>query len=179
MTRRRFGPLVETFGVLSLGAGAIYAALLPVSHLADGLPTPDLVACLAAAWVVRRPAEAPLWAILLLGLAADLLLSRPLGLGALALLGLTELLRGQAAGLRAGAFVFEWAVVALLIGASLAAMQVVLDLTLYPGAAGAALAAQAALTALAYPLVVWALALGLGMKTARRSRDADRLGRLP
>jgi penicillin-binding protein 2 len=58
---------------------------------------PDLVYCLAIAWTIRRPDEAPRWAILALGLAGDVMISRPPGIGALGLLLAAEAARSSAA----------------------------------------------------------------------------------
>jgi rod shape-determining protein MreD len=172
---RRFGPRVEMAAILVLGAAAIHLALLPVSL---GVPGPDLVYCLVAAWVVRRPGEAPLWAVLGLGLAADVFLSRPLGLVALGLLLTAEALRSNAASLRSGSFVFEWLTVAGLFVAMQLCMHAALQLTFADGPAIGALMRHAGATAVAYPLVVAALALGLGLRPTRRGHAPDRLGRI-
>jgi len=176
--RRRFGPAIETAAVLALGLAAIYLALMPYSLGAERLPAPDLVFCLALAWVVRRPAEAPLWAILALGLAADALLSRPLGLGALGLLLAAEAMRGNAASLGAGSIAVEWLSAALLFLAAALGAQVALQLTFAEAPGLGLLTRHVAATALAYPFVAALLALGLGGRGPRRARGGDRLGRL-
>lgn len=176
--RRRLGPALERLAVLGLGVAAIYVALLPFGLEAAPLPAPDLVFCLGLAWVVRRPAEAPLWAILALGLAADLFLSRPLGLGALGLLLAAEAMRASAASFANGPFVAEWASAAMLALAVMLGAQVALEITFADGPGLDALLRSAAATALAYPFVVALLAFGLGMRGARRPRDGDRLGRI-
>lgn len=174
---RRFGRTLELLAMLSLGLGAIYLALLPLGS-DTAPPAPDLVFCLALAWVVRRPAEAPLWAILALGLAADLFLSRPLGLGALGLLLAAEAMRASAASLSSGLFLVEWASAAMLALAVALGAQVALEITFMHGPGLGALLRGAAATALAYPLAAALLAFGLGMRGARHPRDADRLGRI-
>ena len=176
--RRRFGPWIERLAVLGLGIAAIYLALLPFGLDATPLATPDLVFCLGLAWVVRRPAEAPLWAILALGLAADLFLSRPLGLGALGLLFAAEAMRASAASLSSGPFVAEWATAAVLAVAAGLGAQMALEITFADGPGLGAVLRGAAATALAYPVVVALLAFGLGMRGGRRPRDGDRLGRI-
>jgi rod shape-determining protein MreD len=175
--RRRFGRTLELLAILALGCAAIYLSLLPLGSDAR-LPTPDLVFCLVLAWVARRPAEAPLWAILTLGLAADLFLSRPLGLGALGLLLAAEAMRASAASLSNGPFLAEWASAAVLALAVMLGAQVALEITFIAGPGLAALLRAAASTALAYPLVAALLAFGVGMRGARRPRDGDRLGRI-
>jgi len=176
---RRFGPALETAGVLALGLAAIQFALMPFSLAAERPPGPDLVFALVAAWVIRRPAEAPLWAILALGLTADVFLSRPLGLGALGLVLSAEALRANAASLRAGPFVAEWLTVAGLAVAVVLCLHAALQLTFLDGPGLGRLLGHAGATALAYPAVVAALALALGLRAPRRVRAPDRLGRLP
>lgn len=164
---RRFGPALETLAVLALGLVAIYLPLLPLSLGAERLPGPDLVFCLALAWVARRPAQAPLWAILALGLAADVLLSRPLGLGALGLLLAAEAMRGNAATLQAGPVAAEWlSAAALALAAGLGA-EVALQLTFAETPGLGPLLRQVGVTALAYPFVATLLGVGLGARPGR------------
>lgn len=120
--------------------------------------------CLAGAWALRRPAGAPLWAIVALGLAADLALDRPVGLGALALVAAAEALRASAAALRSGPFVGEWLTVAGLALAWALSAHAAMQLVFLDGPGLPALLREAAATALAYPLVVLVLAWGVGMR---------------
>lgn len=179
MTRRRHGPLAETVLVLLLAWALILAALLPSGFALDRPPGPDLIYCLAAAWVIRRPGEAPLWAILAIGLGGDILLSRPVGLGALGLLVVTEALRANAAGLRSGPFLLEWLVVAGAFALMTLGLNLALLLAFAAGSGAMRLAAHALVTALAYPALVALLALGFGMRAHRSGRAPDRLGRIP
>lgn len=174
----RFGPLVETAMLLGLGLAAIYVALLPWSLAPDRLPSPDLVFCLVAAWVIRRPAASPLWAIVLLGLAGDLLMSRPVGLGALGLLLAAEALRANAGIARSAPFAVEWLAVAAAFAAMLLAMALALQMVFLDRPGLAPLARHVAVTALAYPFVVALLRWGLGVRANRRVRGDDRLGRI-
>ncbi len=179
MTRAgRFGSVTETALTLALGMAAIYAALLPYSLSADRLPAPDLVYCLIAAWTIRRPSAAPLWAILLLGLAGDVLTSRPPGLGALGLLLGAEALRANAGFLRSGPFVAEWLAVAAVFAAMLVAMSVALHVAFLDGPGAGPLLGHAVVTALAYPFVAALLNWGVGMRAPRRPAGDDRLGRI-
>lgn len=150
---------LEPLALMLAGIVAIWAALIPFDTGADGWPGPDLVLALTLAWVVRRPAGAPFWAVAALGMAADLMLARPVGLGALALLVAAEVLRPRAAALRAGWFLVEWAAVAALAAATLAAMNLALAAAFLAPLPLGLLARQAATTALAYPFAAGALAL--------------------
>lgn len=172
----RLGPRLETAAMLALGAAAIHLALLPVDFAA---PAPDLVYCLVTAWVLRRPGQAPLWAVLVLGVAADVFLSRPLGLGALGLLLTSEALRGNVLARRSGPFLGEWITVAGLFLAMQLCMHAALLLVFADGPSLGDLLRQAGATALAYPLVVVLMAVALGLRPPPRARAAVRMGRIP
>lgn len=176
--RGRLAPPVETAAVLALGLAAIGLALAPLDFAGGATPGPDLVFCLVIAWVVRRPASAPLWAVVALGLAADLFLSRPLGLGALGLLLAAEATRGSAGTLAAGSFAGEWLTASVLCLAAVLGAHVALELAFADGPALAPLLRHAGVTALAYPFVAAVLAVGLGMRGPRRAPAGDRLGRI-
>jgi rod shape-determining protein MreD len=177
MSARRYGPTVELLAVFALGIAAIHLALVPFDFTAGRAPGPDLVFCLVLAWTIRRPNEARLWAILALGLASDVLLSRPIGLGALALLFAAEAARSSAPAIQSGSFLAEWATAAGLFAAVALAQQAALNLVFLDGPGLWPLAGQVAATAAAYPLVVFVLAAGFGMRAPRRVRE-DRLGRI-
>ena len=76
-----------------LSAGFVFLALLPFNTGEGGWPGPDLIVCLMAAWVLRRPDYVPIWLLLIVVLMADVLLMRPLGLWALIVILLSEYLR--------------------------------------------------------------------------------------
>ena len=164
--------LLDGLALLAAGLAAIWLALVPYDTATGGWPAPDLVFVLVAAWTIRRPAGAPLWEVVALGLAADILLSRPVGLGAAALLLSVEALRARAASPRAGRFPAEWAVVAAVGAVALLAMNGALAMVFLDPLPLGVLARQAAATALAYPLAAGALALapGRALSTAMGGR---------
>ncbi len=174
----RYGPGVEALTIMGLGLASIYLALLPLSLAAQRFPAPDLAFCIVAAWVIRRPETASFWIVLALGALGDVLLARPVGLGALALLLAAEVLRARAGFLRGVPFMVEWVVTALVFAAMAFGMDAVLHLAFLEGARLGTLLGFILTTALCYPPVVAILALGLGLRTGRRGRD-DRLGRIP
>ena len=183
MTRARATPpwlrrlLLPLFGLV-----AIYAALIPLAP-GSGAVAPDLLYCLVIAWVIRRPASAPIWAVLGLGLFADLMLSRPLGLGALGLLLASEAVRARANLFRGGPFLLEWLAAVLVFALMLAGIAAVMRLSLADAPALTSLLRHLIATALAYPLVVLALVWGLGFTSPGGAqfgrRAGTRLGRLP
>jgi rod shape-determining protein MreD len=160
---------VEKAIFLGLGAVAVEAALIPLGP-GSALLAPDLLFGLVVAWVIRRPATAPLWAIVALGLFADLMMSRPLGLGALGLMLASEWFRRRAPRFQAGPFPLEWLAMTLAFAAVLGAMQLALTLVLAAGPGFAALARYTVTTAMAYPLIVLGLTwcLNLGAPAAAR-----------
>lgn len=107
--KRRAEPyrLIRQAVFLLLCLATVYLPLAPVAPGADRV-APDALFCLAMAWVLRDPASAPLWIILLAGLLADALLARPLGLGALALVVATEIARSRREAVMGTNLLIEW-----------------------------------------------------------------------
>jgi rod shape-determining protein MreD len=165
MTRGRPGlpGAVETGLLVVLGFVAVQAALIPL-ELAGGMVAPDLVYGLVVAWVIRRPASTPLWAIVALGLFADLMLSRPVGLGALGLVLVAETFRAQAARFTDVPFPLEWLAAAGGFLVMLAGMQLALELVFADPPAVSSLLRHAVATAIAYPLIVFGLTWCLGLR---------------
>jgi rod shape-determining protein MreD len=174
---RALPAFAETSVLLALGFVAVFAALIPLSP-GGGLVAPDLVYCLVVAWVIRRPARTPLWAVVLLGLLADVMLSRPIGLGALALVLFSETFRRRAVRFHGAPFLVEWLAAAAGFAAMLGAMHLVLELVFAHPPGLAASLGYVLVTALAYPLVVLGLTWCLRLRAPRVSEGAYRLGRL-
>lgn len=172
MSRPRALPAVaERALFLGLGVAAVGATLIPLAP-GGALVPPDLLFGLVLAWVIRRPATAPFWAVLALGLFADVMMSRPLGLGALGLVLASEWFRLRGARFQVGPFLLEWLAVALAFAAILAAMQVTLTLVLADRPGPPALARYALTTALAYPLTVFGLTWCLNLRAVAVTRGA-------
>ncbi len=179
MTRLRHrSPRLEMALLLGLGIGAIHIPLVPYSLAAEDGGPPDLLFCLVVAWMVRRPDTAPLVLILALGLLADVLNSRPLGLGALALVLSSELFRAQRSLLFGVPFVLEWiAVVLTLIVTALCAF-LLLKVTFIDGPSMRQLMSQALVTALFYPVMVVFLHWIIGIRAPEARAQTGRLGPL-
>lgn len=109
-----------------------------------------------------------------LGLGADLMLSRPVGLGALGLLLAAEAARAESPRLQGGAFLVEWLAVTLGFAGMLAAIALMLRLSFADGPGLPGLLRHLAATGLAYPLVVAGLVWVLGLGAPRATP-----GRLP
>jgi rod shape-determining protein MreD len=160
---RRLPPLAEKALFLGLGYVTVTAGLIPLGP-GGGITFPDLLYGLVVAWIIRRPATAPASLVLLLGLFADVMWSRPLGLGALGLLLVSEVFRARAPRLQGTPFLVEWLAAAVGFAAMLAGMQLALKLVFAPTPALDGLVDYLLVTVLAYPLVVlgltWCLRLG-------------------
>ena len=158
-----------------LGLAAVYAALLPIAP-GSGAATPDLLYCLVFAWIVRAPRGAPVLVVLALGLFADLMLSRPPGLGALGLLAVSELVRGARGAPRDWAFLREWLFAALAFALMIGAMTLLLALSLAAPPSLGALLWHVVATIVAYPfvagLVGWLLGGRRGPTPGRGGRPA-------
>lgn len=107
-------------------------ALLPFGAGEGGWPGPELIVCLVAAWVLRRPDYVPVWLLLGVLLLDDALLMRPLGLWTLIVLVMSEYLRRQVDPTQAMSFGSELALVAGCITVAFAANHLALVLLLAP-----------------------------------------------
>ena len=148
-----------------LGIAAVQSAMIPLSP-GSGLVPPDLLYCLVVAWAVRDPATVALWLVAALGLFADTMLGRPLGLGALGLVLVAEVARGVGAQRRGPPFLLEWLAAVAGFALMLAASHVVLRLSLVEPPGLAASARHLVATALAYPIIAMVVARGVGLRAA-------------
>lgn len=119
-----------TLILLCFGWLAILLELAPINEAAGALPSPDILFCVVAFLVMRRPGSAPGVLILTLGLARDLLGGGPVGLGALTLLAAAETLRYLAEPLRRRSRIYEFLAIALLAAAIAIAHVIVLTMAL-------------------------------------------------
>lgn len=154
--------LLEVPVLAAIGVVATVGVTMPLDP--GRLTPPDLVYCLMITWVVRRPDRVPVVVAPLLGLLGDLLLMRPVGLGALGLMLAVEVFRGRALALQAAPFVVEWLAAALGFAAMLFGMRLVLGVTFAGGPGLERLGFAVLATAAAYPLVVLGLVWCLGLR---------------
>ena len=169
MSPRSLPAVVETTLYLALGLVATIAPLLPLAPGGRLMP-PDLAYCLTIAWVVRRPARLPFVAVLAVGLLGDVLLARPIGLGAIGLLLVSEAFRHRAHLLWSAPFPLEWLAAAAGFAAMLAAEHLALAVVLADPPGLPLSLRYLAATAVAYPLVVLGLVWCGGVR-APRLRD--------
>jgi rod shape-determining protein MreD len=168
----RAAPFLRRLAFLALGIAAVYLPLTPLAPGADRV-APDVLYCLVIAWVLRDPAAAPLWTILALGLFADLMLSRPIGLCALGLLFASEFARNHGDILRGTPIVVEWIAAVLVFALMIACIGAVLRASFAP-APGFDLSLRLVVqTALLYPVVSLATALGMRLFGPHAPRQRD------
>ena len=154
-----------------LGLAILFVRLLPLTPGAVAWPGPDVLLCLTLAWVLRRPEQVPVLVIAALFMVENMLLQRPLGLwAAIVVLG-TEAARPHEGRWREQAFLFEWLRVAVLILGMLmadrlaqAACFIPDDMAPRPPLGQVLL--QFIATVSAYPLVVWAARVLVGLRHA-------------
>lgn len=142
---------------LAVAGVVILAGLAPMGGAPRTVPPPEMLLALTLAWVARRPREVPALSVAAVFLAADLLLMRPPGLHALAVLAAAEWLRAHPP--RPGDPLAEWGRAGAAILVAGLAEQAALALTLTAGPPLGPALARSALTAAIYPvaaLVVWA-----------------------
>ncbi len=144
---------------------ATVAALIPLGA-GGGLMPPDLLFGLVLAWALRAPDPLPVWALVALGLFGDVMLSRPIGLGALGLLLAAEAMRRVAPRLRGTPFPLEWATAAALFALMLGCMQIALRIALADTPPASDLARYLVATVIAYPAAALAASAALGRRRA-------------
>ncbi|MEI4487917.1 rod shape-determining protein MreD [Frigidibacter sp. MR17.14] len=134
----------------------MFLRILPLSTLPPRIPGPDLLLCLALAWVLRRPdvVSAPL--LVAVFLLEDMLTMRPPGLWTLMVLFGSEFLRDRASAVRRLPFAVDWAMAAAVIFFITIGYRAVLALAMIPRPALWMTAMQTVATMLAYPAVVGA-----------------------
>lgn len=156
---------------LALALFLMFLRLLPLSTLPTHWPGPDLLLCLAFAWVLRRPdvVGAPL--LVAVFLLEDMLTLRPPGLWTLLVLFGSEFLRDRASALRRLPFLVDWAMVAAVIFLITLANRLVLGLAMVPQAGLWLTVMQMIATMLAYPVLVGATRLGAHLISGGADRD--------
>lgn len=149
---------------VALAALLLFLRLLPLSTLPARIPGPDLMLCIAFAWVLRRPDFVPALAIVAVFVIEDMLAMRPPGLWALFVLLGSEFLRDRAGAMRGLPFLAEWATVTAVMAIMLLANRLVLALVMVPQTGLGPTLLQLLTTVAAYPLVVAASHLALGLR---------------
>lgn len=154
----------------------LFLRLLPLGSEAGRWPGPDILLCIALAWVMRRPDYLPVWLIAIVFLIEDLVLMRPPGLWTALVVIATEFLRARVALTRELTFVVEWMLVAGVMVAMLLASRVVLSIVLVPQAGFGFAMVQTIWSILCYPLVIAVSAMALDLRKPATG-EVDSYGR--
>lgn len=155
---------------IALAAALVFMRILPLSTAPRALPGPDLLVCLAFAWVQRRPEYLPpllLGAVMFL---TDIVLMRPPGLWSVLVLLGAEFLRSRHSPGAELPFLAEWGFMAVVTLAITAVYAIVLGLLAVRGVLPTMLLVQAFLTVTLYPLVV---AFTVGILNIRKSGQLE------
>lgn len=163
------------FSFLGLAGMLLFMHLIPLQTTPARWAAPDLLICLAFAWMLRRPDYVPVGLLALVMLVADLLFLRPPGLmAALVVLG-AEFLRGRALMLRELPFGLEWAMVTGVMLAIMLANRLILFLVMVDRPQLGLTLLHLLATVLAYPLVVAVSRYALGVRKIAPG-EVDALG---
>ncbi|MFT4013632.1 MAG: rod shape-determining protein MreD [Paracoccus sp. (in: a-proteobacteria)] len=150
----------------ALFLGLLFLRLMPLAPGRMVWPGPDLALCLALAWILRRPDQAPVLLIAALFLIEDIMLWRPPGLWTAIIVIGTEAARKREGHWRELPFVVEWMRVALLVGLMVLMNRFLLSLFLAPLPSLGQALMQYLATVATYPLVAGLLRWPLGLRRA-------------
>lgn len=159
-----------------LGFVSIGLAILPMGLTADSIPFPDLLFCVIAAWVVRRPETAPMLVIAAVSVLADAMLMRPIGLWALLMLLGTEGLRLSERAFRDLPFVLEWLYISGLLIIMIILQNVILLVTFADVYEFSTLVWHVLRTIAIYPVVVAILHWIFRIRVPKPNERPNRLG---
>lgn len=168
----------ERLVFLMAGIVILLVGLLPLGNAALGLSWPDLLYCMVIGWVWRRPELAPLPLIVVIGLLADLVSGRPLGLWTLLLVLGSEFFRGRAIGKGLSMRLVEWFSAASVFAVLVIAYKLVLAASFSASPPASKLALHVFVTSLAYPVVVAFLYWVLNIREPLPSQRSRSLGRM-
>lgn len=155
---------------LGLCAVIIFVKMLPLSTVPGGIPGPDLLFCLTAVWIMRRPRWAPVGLIIVVHLVADILFLRPIGLWpAISLIGF-EYLRSKAAGSVEISPPLEVGMAAAVFSAMVAAQALLQILFGIPQPSLGVSLMHVIVTIMAYPVVIL---ISTYVLRVRRARPTD------
>ena len=161
---------------LSIAFLFLFIRLLPLGAAPGSFPGPDIVLCLTLAWMMRRPDFLPVWLILAVVLAEDLIIMRPPGLWTALVVLATEFLRSRIALTRELSFAVEWLLASGLMIAMLLAYRLAFTLALLELPPFGFSVVQVLWSILAYPVIVLLSRLAFDLKKPATG-EVDHQGR--
>ena len=138
--------------------------LLPNSSATSTLSAPDTILALALCWAVRAPFTMSTGVVMIVMLACDIVLQKPLGLASLSILIAIQWLRYHSENIRDMAFVFEWLTVTAAYAVIYGAQLIILKLIAPEHADIRVFIVQAVGGVLFYPIAVSASFLLFGIR---------------
>lgn len=171
------GPSGLVRKVMFVGFGLLFI-LLPLAPYASTGPqaAADLFFAFAVVWVLRDPVSAPAWILVPMALLADLLLSKPFGLGALTLLAATETIRAHSDWFRNARFPVQWVMFIVSYGLLLSVQVLILRLTSAPVPSTDDMLRTCIATAVVFPPLLLFVAKGLGVGRRKSRFSGDTMG---
>ena len=142
----------------------------PGTHLAF-LPQPDVLFCVMATWIIRRPELVPPWLVAALVFTSEILFLQVPGLWSAIVVIATEYLRTQVNRLRHMSFAYEWLHFSVSYTVGALTYQFIAMLAFMQTAPADRVILDIVFTVLAYPLLV-ALA-NLVFRVQKISKDGD------
>ncbi len=170
------GDWAHRSGFAVIAALSLFVRILPLSTLPAGWPGPDLLVCLAFAWVLRRPTYVPALLIAIVFFIEDMVLLRPPGLWAFIVLMGSEFLRRREPLSRQLPFPLEWAMVAAVLLLMMAANRLIMAIVVSPQPDFGFAFIQIILTIALYPAIVVLSHLAFGVRKSATG-EVDSLGR--
>lgn len=134
----------------------LFVGLVPKPVLLEHIPRPDLVLCLASAWILRRPDYTPVSFVILYELSTEILYHQPIGLWSALVFAALVFLRRQIDRVRHLPFWFEWFLVSGTIAGAAVIYGGVLVVLFVPTSVIHHTALHMLTTMLAYPAAVLA-----------------------
>lgn len=171
-TRRWF----EVILFVLMGFFSIGLPIIPMGLAANSVAFPDVMFALFAAWVIRRPMSAPIIVIVFLGVLADAMMMRPLGLWALTLFVGMEALRFSERAFRDIPFLLEWLYVSVLFALMLMLQNMLLLVSFDSVYGFSDVLWHWVRTVAVYPLVVAIIHWGLHIHAYKKDNRPNRLG---
>lgn len=150
--------------------------LLPLETTPVRIPAPDVLPCLAFAWVLRRSEYVPIFLIACAFLLTDMFFLRPPGLWAALVVVGAEIVRARGEAFHEMPFSFEWLLVAFVLTGMMVINQIALNLTLADTPSLGLSVIKLIFTIMIYPVVV---VISRSVFKVRRLHpgEIDRVGR--
>ena len=164
---RHFGQLV----VVLISLGLIFSAILPLGPGFGRMPGPDLLLATFLVWAIRRPDVVPVLLVAIVFFLADLILMRPPGLMAAAVVLATEYVKSRDDLTLEVPFLVEWTFASAVIFCVMIFTTIILMLFGSTGPAIGPLLIKMILTILSYPVIVGIARYLFGIDRPTRADD--------